>query len=175
MKKRLLAILTILVCLFAWTSASAGGLRDILAKRNLLTTNIIDFWKNSDDEYYSTRYKTKGNDMLINVRFTNSSEDETVDAIDVAIYCTNAYDENMTPDDDEDGYIRYFTADTKIKPGKSAYIGYCRMKGCKAAKEYHIALVRYHIKDGSTKEVAKSSLTTDALSKYTWITWDLRK
>ena len=174
MKKRIFAVLILLVFLLMTTGAYAT-IDKLRLRTGLTTAPIIDFWKNSDDEYYSTRYKTKGNDMLINVRFTNSSEDETVDAIDVAIYCTNAYDENMTPDDDEDGYIRYFTADTKIKPGKSAYIGYCRMEGCKAAKEYHIALVRYHIKDGSTKEVAKSSLTTDTLSKYTWFTWDLRK
>ena len=168
MKKRILAILTILVCVFAWSSASA-----IIDKLNIRST-ILAFWKNSDDEYYSTRYKTKGNDMLINVRFTNSSKEDTVDAIDVAIYCTNAYDENITPDDDKDGYIRYFTSDTKIKPGKSAYIGYCRMEGCKAAKEYHIALVRYHVKDGSTKELANASLKSD-LDKYAWMTWDLRK
>lgn len=167
MKKRLLAMLLAFLCLAGCGSASAS-----LFVSKHYQTDILDFWKNSKDEY-SARHKIKSDDMLIDVRLANSSTFQTVDAIDVAIYCTDAYDEIICPADEEDGYIRYFTTDTKIKPGKNAYIGYCRMDGCKRAKEYSIAIVRYHIKDGSTVNLANTSYT-DPVSQYHWITWDLR-
>ena len=183
MRKRIVALLLVLVCLLGSTTVGANAelKLDLKTKRrpilnlkiNKQPTDTLDFWKNKDDEYYSTRYKTSGNNMLIKVRFANSSDDTTIDAIDLAIYCTNAYDEYIYPDDEYSGYIRYFTTDTKIKPGRNTYTGYLRMDGCKQAKEYHIAIVRFHTTDGDTVNMGDST-QTDPLDQYRGITWDLR-
>ncbi len=95
----------------------------------------------------SGRSKESGGDLLIEVKLENTSEDVTVDAVDIAIYCTNVYGEPLYPDDYEDGYIRHFSLDKTYKPGKSGYTGYCRMEGCAKAKEYYVAITRYHTRD----------------------------
>ena len=110
--------------------------------------------------------------MLIDVRFMNVSDCETIDALDIAIYCTNAYDEVITPDDEEDGFMRFFSINTTIKPEGNKYIGYNRMKGCASAKHIYVAMVRFHVKDGDTYSF-KNTKKQLSWEQYQWKVWDV--
>lgn len=133
---------------------------------------ILCFYENPKTSETCARHQTKGQNLMVQVRMLNQSETQTIDAIDVAIYCTNAYGEPITPSDGQTGYVRVFSSDKVLKPGKNAYIGYFKMEGCKQAKSYYIAIIRYHVKGENTHQIA----TADALnlsSTCDWTGWDI--
>ena len=106
-------------------------------------------------------HKTKGNDLLVNFELENYFFG-TIDSVDIAVYCTNAYGEVMHPDDGLGGDVRIFTCDITIKEGKSKKTGYCTLKGLKAAKRVYVAVYRCHFTNGST-------LQFDDEAKSKWV------
>ena len=172
MKKRIMCIMLALLCVFSTISTASAAL-DVSRLRGpnrFLRTEHLDFNRYKGEYYKCARTKISGSDLRIDVRLENLSEDYTVDAVDIAIYCTNAYDEPIYPDDCYDGYIRYFTADVKIKPGKNAFIGYSRMEGCRNAKNFYVAITRFHCDDDITVDCGGTD--TDPLEKYNWLCFE---
>ncbi len=124
-------------------------------------------------EFTSAKWNAKGNDRLINFTLKNLSGNDTIDAVDIAVYGKSVYGEVMCPDDDKPGEIRYYTCDITIKPGKKASTGYCRLEGLKSAKEIYVAVWRYHVKDGETVECGNTK-ETDPMLKLDWIYFDIK-
>ena len=133
------------------------------------TIEILDFWTD-EDGMQRARWKKQGKDLLIDVKLANTVGVDTIDAVDLAIYCENAYGEALCPTDEYDGSIRYFSLSLKIKPGQSSYSGYCRMEGLRDAVGFYVALTRYHLKDGGTHNFGSES-ESDPLKRYTWLHW----
>ena len=134
---------------------------------------ILRYYENPKTADIYARHQIKGQNLMIQVRLENQSDSKTIDAIDVAIYCTNAYGETITPSDGQSGFVRIFSSDKALKPGKNAYIGYFKMEGCKQAQSYYIALIRYHVKGGDTVNLG----TADAYnlsSTCNWKGWDTK-
>ena len=133
---------------------------------------ILCFYENPKTSNLDARHQIKGQNLMIQVRMLNQSDTQTIDAMDVAIYCANAYGEPITPSDGQTGYVRVFSSDKTLKPGKNAYIGYFKMEGCKQAKSYYIAMIRYHVKGGETHTIAAAD-AFNASSTCDWEGWSL--